>query len=265
MKNFVACSALAVSLLLIHCGEKKPTETEIAEAEQEYNYREAIRYHKIGINAINNGNVNEALENLEKAVKIDPENYRYQHWVAFAHSMAGNLKEAEAHLLEAIRINDAHTESHNLLGTVYIEMGRYEEAVDHLRLVIQDKSYPEPQFPYFNLGKCLRKQNRNDQAIAAFELAAQYDPEFHRVYIALGEIYRERQEYERMLYYYLKAEPSYPNDTSVLFSIGLAHFKLEHFDRAKKYLAQVSILFPPPAIDNPTQQMLHYIDAMENN
>jgi len=260
-----AFMVFAMSLLLLHCGEKKPTQAELDKVEQEYNYREAIRYNKIGINAINNGNVPEALDNLKKAVDIDPENFRYQHWLGFAYSMAGRLEEAETHLLESLRINQSHTEAHNLLGSVYIEMGRYEDAVEHLRVVIQDKSYPEPQFPYFNLGKCLRKQDRDDQAIAAFELAAQYDPEFHRAFIALGEIYRERQEYDRMLYYYLKAEPAYANDTNVLFSIGLAHFKLRHFESAKKYLAQVSILFPPPAIDKPTQQMLRYIDSLENN
>ena len=257
--------ALMASLLLLHCGEKKPTAAEQAAAEQEYNYREALRYHKVGINAINNENVVEALENLKKAVEIDPGNFRYQHWLGFAYSMNGQLDAAEPHLLEALRINPAHTETHNLLGTVYIELGRYDEAIEHLRAVIQDKNYEEPQFPYFNLGKCLRKQNRNDQAIAAFELAAQFDPEFYRSYIALGEIYREREDYRKMLYYYLKAEPAYANDAGVLFSIGLAHFKLRHFERAKRYLAQVSILFPPPAIDRPTQQMLDYINSLERN
>ncbi|MDJ0840117.1 MAG: tetratricopeptide repeat protein [Acidobacteriota bacterium] len=261
MKNLVA--GLTALILLLSCGEKKPTAAELAEAEREYNYRSAMQQYKLGANALNNKDTLKAIEHLEQAVEKDDQNFTYHHWLALAYSMNGQLAEAEEHLKKALAINPNNAESHNLMGSILVDQGRFDEAVVSFRKVIQDKNYPEPKFPYFNLGKCLVKQQRPDQAVAAFEFALRFDPKFYRAYIALGEIFKDKKDYMKMLYYYQKAEPAYANDVNVLFNIGLAHFQLKQFNRAKRYLAQVSILFPPPAIDQPTQKMLQYINRME--
>ena len=261
MKNLAA--VLLALLLLSGCNEKKPTEADLAEAEKEYNYRTAIQQYKLGANALNDKETLTAIEHLTKAVELDSQNYSYHHWLALAYSMNGQLPEAEGHLKQALKINPRNAESNNLLGSILVDQGRFEEAVAAFRTVIEDKSYPEPKFPYFNLGKCLMKQERTDQAIAAFNYALRLDPKFYRAYIALGEIYKVKKDYLQMLHYYQKAEPAYADDVMVLFNIGLAHFHMKQFSRAKSYLAQVSILFPPPAIDNPTQQMLQYIARVE--
>lgn len=251
-------------LLLAACNEKKPVVAE-AETEATYDYRQAVQSYKLGSNALNNGDHLEAIGHLQKAVELDNANYRYQHWLGVAYSLNGELDKAETHLKESLRINPQHTESHNVLGTIYIEQERYDEAVASLRKVIKDKSYPEPKFGYFNLGKCLARQNRHEEAIAAYGLAVQYDPKFHRAHIALGEIYKQQKDYTQMLYHYQKAEPANANNVNVLFNIGYANFQLRNYDAAKRYLAQVTILFPPPAIDQPTQTMLRYINRVERN
>lgn len=256
---------LCLALSLIGCGEKKPTAQDLADQEQQYNFRAAVQAYKIGINALNHKEFQKAIDSLLKAIAMDDTNYRFRYGLGLAYSMHGQLEKALVQLEEGLRINPNDTESYNLMGTIYIDLGRYEEATQALRKVIQDKTFSEPKFPYFNLGLCLRKQKQTDKAIAAFQLATQYDPEFYRAYVALGEIYNEQKNFPQMLYYYLKAEPAFSNDVNVLFHIGYAAFKLKKYDQAKRYLAQVSILFPTPTIDRSTQTMLNYINRMQQH
>ncbi|CAM2068100.1 Tetratricopeptide repeat protein [Sulfidibacter corallicola] len=249
-----------LALTTISCGPKKQTQAEIEKAEAEYNYQEALKNYKIGVNYLNNNEVLQAIQHLETAVNQDDTNFRYRHGLGLAFSMNGQLEEAESELNRALAINPNHSESYNLLGSVYIDQERYIEAVEVLKKVIRDKNYGQPQFPYFNLGLAMRRQDRLTEAVAAFQKVVQIDPSFYRAYIALADIYKQNGDYDHALYFYQKAEPGFTNDVSVLYEIGHALFKLKRYDQAKTYLAQVSILFPPPVIDKPTQEMLRYIE-----
>lgn len=256
-----------ILLFAVACGDKKQTKTDAragAEEEQSYDYREALQSYRIGINAINNGDTQEALIHLEKAIAMEGGNFRYRYGYGLALSLSGQTDQAIEQLEEALRIDPTFSDAHNLLGSIYTDVGKYDLARKHLREVIQDKAYSQPEFAYFNLGKVMRAQDRMEEAIAAYELASQLNPEFYRCYIALAEIYREKKDWEKMLLYYQKAEPNYPNDVKVLYNIGYALFRLKRFERSKAYLAQVSILFPPPDIDKPTQEMLRVIETIQS-
>ena len=249
--------AICVVGLFVGCGpEKKPAKTE----EPGFDYRSALHKYKVGINYLNRQEVILGIGELEAAVELDPNNYRYRHGLGLGYSMNGQLEEAEAQLKEAIRINGSDSESYNLLGSIYIESERYAEAIEALKIVIRDKSYPQPQFPFFNLGLCMQEQGRDEEAIAAYTRVIQLDDDFFRAFVALGELYKKKGDYEKTLFYYKRAETGFANRAEVLYEIGHALFRLHRFEEAKSYLAQVSILFPPPNIDKPTQDMLRYIE-----
>ncbi len=248
-------------VLLAGCTPaRKPTTQEM---EKEYDYRNALQNYKIGINHISNDEIIEAIQRLESAVKLDESNFRYHHGLALAYSLNGQMEEALAHLNTVLEINPNHAESYNLLGSIYTDLGRYDEAMVALKKVIMDKSYAQPQFAYFNFGLCKRKQGRKEEAIAAFNRVTQIDPQFYRAFVALAELYKEVGDYPKALLHFQKAEPGFTDSPEILFEIGHALFKLRRFDEAKSYLAQVSILFPPPNIDKPTQDMLRYIEKYQ--
>lgn len=250
--------------LMAACGpdKKNPKQTE-AEIQQEYDFRAALQSYKIGINHINNQEVAQGIQHLETAVRLDEGNFRYRHGLGLGYSLSGQFEEALEQLKTAVRINPQDTESYNLMGSIYTELAKYVEAEEAFRKVLQDKGYGQPQFAYFNLGLNYRKQQRISEAIAAFERVVQIDPEFYRAHVALGDIYRERESWEKAYVHYKNAEQGYMNDAAVLYQIGHSLFRLRRFNEAKTYLAQVSILFPPPEIDQPTQNMLRYIEKLQ--
>jgi Tfp pilus assembly protein PilF len=222
-------------------------------------YREALNQYNIGLNLINNGKTVEALPFLKKAVTMESDNFRYNHWYGFALMLVGDLQQAEQFLLTATRINPEHTDSFNNLATIYIEQGRFDEAQIHLERVIGDQAYTVPQLAYYNLGLCYLAQSKKAEALRAFEAATKHDKNFYRAHYAMGKIYAEEGRHEEALRYFLMAEKGYTDDAEVLYAIGKAYFQTQKYAEAQKYLAQVSILFPPPEIDEPTQKMLEII------
>ena len=257
-------SVLILALGMMTCGPSAKKKAEMtAQAEEEYDYRQALQFYKIGINHLNNEEKIRALENLKQAVTLDSSNWRYRHGLGLAYSFNGQLDEAVGEFQKALEINATSSETRNVLGSVYIDQGRYPEAIEQFEKVIGDKNYPQPHFAYFNLGLCLRKQGRVDEALAAFNRASQLDDDFYRAFLAVAEIYKERRDHRNALYFFQKAEPGYTENVQVIYEIGRALFLLKDFDRAKSYLAQVSILFPPPEIDKNTQDMLRYIEKYQ--
>lgn len=247
---------------LMACGpEKKPAKTDPSEVE--YDYQGALQNYRIGINHLNREEITQGIQMLEKATGMDPNNYRYHQGLGIGYAMNGQLPEAEKSLKASLAINAKDSETLNWLGTIYTDLGRYDEAYVALRKVIQDNSYPTPHFAFFNLGRCMHAQERTEEAIAAYSRAVSLNNEFYRAFISLAKIYKERNDYKKALFYFKKAEPGYPNEVEILFEIGHSLFKLNEYQAAKSYLAQVSILFPPPTIDNPTQDMLRIIEQKQ--
>lgn len=262
MKRLVFISFLLLGLTA--CGpEKKQTKTEPDEVE--YDYQAALQNYRIGINHLNRKEVTQGIQMLEKAVASDPNNYRYHQGLGIGYAMNGQLPEAEKSLQAAVAINAKDSESWNWLGSIYTDLGRFDDAHQALRKVITDSAYPTPHFAFFNLGRCMHAQDRMEEAIAAYSRAVSLNNEFYRAYISLAKIYKERKDYQKALFYFKKAEPGFPNEVEVLFEIGHSLFKLNEYQAAKTYLAQVSILFPPPPIDNPTQDMLRIIEQKQRN
>lgn len=256
---------LCILVGMVGCGPEKKVETDVAQTQQDYDYKKALQNYQIGVNYLNNNQVLEAIGALEQATSQDDGNFRYQHALGLALSMNGDMAKAEAALKRALAINPNDAESYNLLGTIYIESERYEEAIAALRMVIRDKNYGQPKFPYYNMGLALRRQGRLSEAVAAFQRAVAIDPEFYRVYVSLAEIYQENNDFKHALHFYKKAEPGFSDNVDLLYQIGHALFKLRQFEKAKAYLAQVSILFPPPQIDQSTQEMLRYIELRQRS
>lgn len=143
----------------------------------------ASSYRTQGNNAL-------ALETLKQAKNLNPEN-------KFAHMQEGiilgtqsNVAGAEAAYLRALEIDPAFTTAQINLGSLYINTGRPQEAVD----ILEDAIAKNPYYPqaYYNLAAAYKEVSRHHESLKAYEKAVELEPAFVAARINLGILYAER-------------------------------------------------------------------------
>ncbi len=93
------------------------------------NYELYIAY---GIQRINEGEINSALEFLEKAMRMVPKNNEASYYAGIAHAMAGDYKQAEDLFLMAIVIDESSENVYLELGRLYYVTSRCSKAEEFL-------------------------------------------------------------------------------------------------------------------------------------
>jgi len=155
-------------------------------------YDQAIEYLQKAIQlkpayapAINTlGNAYSAMGEWDKAIRtyetiIEDAFYGTPHFalsnMALAYYQKKDLVQAERHFLEALKINPDFVNALGGLGVLYIEQGRYPEAVSRLERAV--RKAPKVGQLHFELGRAYRGMGDNARAKAEFSRAAELEPD----------------------------------------------------------------------------------------
>src|SRR5262245_48577523 len=154
-------------------------------------------------------------------------------------SKQDKLEEAKAQLDQAVRIDPARPDVHNLLGSIYDRMGQLDDAIRcYLRAIELD---PGVAAPFNNLGIAYLRKNDVDRAIQAFRRALQVEPENIFSHYNLGIVYLRAREYGEAVSHLEQARRKSPDDIGILFHLGTAYVEqgnpslcLELFDKSPR-------------------------------
>lgn len=178
---------------------------------------------QIGTALLVKGNYPGALQELLTAERLDKRNPVIQNNLALAYFVRQKYAEAEEHIQAALASSPNYTDARNNLGRVYIETGRYDKAIEVLKLANEDLTYPYPDKTLTNLG------------IAYF-----YKGKF--------AVARD----------YLKKSLGLKRDNCVSFNFyGRSLFELSEFTLAAETFDQAINLCKPSSFDEP-----HYFGAL---
>ena len=131
--------------------------------------------------------------------------------VARAQLQEGDIAGAVEMLDRALTISPRLAKAHFFLATALKMLGRYDEAIDHLRIAAEQ--YPRDRVVLNQIGRIQFLQRRFDDAIASFARALAVDPEDLEAHYNLMLCYQGkgdavRAASERTLYARFKADES---------------------------------------------------------
>jgi len=178
----------------------------------------------LGADYFSKGLVGPALEELLKAVELNPANADAHNLLGLVflrkgaeaeemsvraqclkgdelnlekQEMDGQFKKAEDQFREAVRLKPAFSEALNNLAVIAIHFGRYDEAIGFGEKALANIIYREPFAAEGNLG--LAYLNKHDYARASKELrqALFEQPQFCVGRYRLAKVYYEQQEWDR--------------------------------------------------------------------
>ncbi len=100
---------------------------------------DARSYLALGQLLSDHGDFTAAIENLQHAAKLEPNNVEYHYTLGLALRLKGEMDSAGSEFQETIRINPQHALAHRSLGLVLRERGDLQAAANELHLAVSQR------------------------------------------------------------------------------------------------------------------------------
>ena len=177
-------AAVVFTLVLLGLGLVLP-----AMASRSEKRDDAQRYFRLAQVQYEQGSTRNAIESVQKALKLDPGYAEAHYYLGFIHYQQSEYKPAEKEFRKAIHLNSYYTDAHNHLGLVYREMKEYDKALSEFQTALNDKSYKSPEKIYLNIGHLYLVRSMFPEAITSFQKSVALNPSYLRGMLGLGTAY----------------------------------------------------------------------------
>lgn len=126
--------------------------------------------------------------------------------------------------------------AHNNLGNCLRREGKSDEAIAQYQEVLRLK--PKSAEAHYNIGMALTQKGELDDAIAQYRQAVQLDPKYSDAYINLGSALLHEGEVDDAMAQYLTALKISPNDATAHYNLGTVLLRQGKVDEAVAQLEQ---------------------------
>jgi protein O-mannosyl-transferase len=147
-------------------------------------------YFCLGLLALEHGQIDEAANYYEKALKLAPANTVYLNNMGNIMQRRGRKQEAMGYYAESLRYYADNSEAHFNMAHLLAEQGRYQEAESHYRTVVDLD--PDDYIACTMLADVLAAQGKTDDALKYYSQALRQKEALPSTHYAMGRILFER-------------------------------------------------------------------------
>jgi tetratricopeptide (TPR) repeat protein len=191
---------------------------------------QARSHHDAGITAYNDGDMVKAINELNQAIDLKPDDAEAYFYRADAYHNKGMEDEAIADYSKAIELvpDDAH--AHYRRGIVYSYKGDLDSAIADFNSAI--KLLPTLSEAYYDRGRAFMDQGKVNEAQDDFSKVIDLSPNFDGGYHQLGLAYAHKTDYETAIQNYDKAIEISPDNAEIYLHRGEAYEAVGQRDAA---------------------------------
>ena len=196
----------------------------------------SVIHNNLGNILASQGKLDEAIDHLNQAVQLKPNNVDALYNLGRALYSQGKIDEAVRCFRRALQLkHDA--EIYHSLGYALQVQGDFDQAVDNYRQAIRLK--PDYADAYNSLGKVLYSQGKTDEAISCYTRALQINPDFAEAHHNFADLLMKIGRFDDALEQYLQASRLKPDWSSPLN--GIARIYITHPDANKRDAGQAIV------------------------
>jgi type IV pilus assembly protein PilF len=259
---------LVVFATLVGCG---PAQTRV---DPDASYKRYL----LGADYFNKGMVQPALEELLKAVELNPENPDAHNLVGLVflrkaaeseelatrnqclrgddlrlekQETEAHYKKAQQHLEKAVALKGDFSEARNNLAVVMIHLGRFDDAVQLEEKALANAVYREPFAANGNLGQAYLEKHDFARAAKALRQAVFEQPKFCVGRYRLAKVYYETKEWDRAAEEIgqVVSDPACPIQEAYHLA-GMVALRRDDRDKAKQMFGRCVALAPKSCLAN---------------
>ncbi len=149
---------------------------------------------------------------------------------------SGQLDSALSDAREALAVDVRNANGLQLNGDILMKLGRTEEAIEVYKKILGID--PANRFALTSLGYASRAAGRDQAAEKYFQRLAQVEPTLYVPYLALGDLYTARREFEPAQVSYERAYALAPKNALVVTGGMNSAIEAHELDRAARWLSR---------------------------
>jgi type IV pilus assembly protein PilF len=236
LKKQVFFKSIALLCCMLGCSAINQKHTKAQKEEAQYRYQ--LAYGSFFESKNGDAALQDILLSLQ-AVEDDPQT----HFLAgLIFSGRGRHLDAISHYQRAIELKKDFYEAQNNLGTIYLTLEQWDQAIPVFEALSQNVLYPSPGLSHNNLGWAYYKKKNFQKAKAHFLSAIQLSPTLCPSYNNMGLTCMALEEFEPAVRYLKQAIDRCPQYAEPYHHIGQIFFTLKRFDLSKKAFDKCSKL-----------------------
>ncbi len=194
-------------------------------------------YTNIGLLYLETGQPNLALQNLDRAVFLNANNYVAIDLLGTLYRKQKDYAKAVKYYEMAIKMNPNFAPSYHNLGLLYMDMGVTENAVRAFQQAITLR--PKSTKAYSSLGLAWATQGRYDLAIPTLWKALRLDAKNHEALFNLAKVYDLTGRHEMAAKTYETLIGMSPKDVEAMHNLGIIYLQqLKNIEQATFYFKQ---------------------------
>lgn len=224
--------------------------------------KKASGHRDLGIAYLNVGNLSAAIKELQEAEKLYADDPELQNVLGSVYHTKGiqpdypcerrdnkifdisMINNAEIHYKKAIELNNNYSEAYNNLGVLYLNMERYDEAINEFNTALKNVSYSTPERAYVNMGWAYYKKKNYKEAELNLKKAIQSAPDFFIAHYNLGILYKDTRNYEEAIKEFQRAIKYFPKYVDAYYDLAHTYLKIKRSEYALQNFKKVCELAP---------------------
>jgi tetratricopeptide (TPR) repeat protein len=219
-----------------------------------------IYHFQMGLSYLDERNYTAALVELTEAEKADPENPEVLYNLGRAYMGKKRYELAEPRLERAIMLKTDYSMARNDLGVVYLELKRWDNAIQQFKIVKDDIFYANTESAIINLGLAYLGKGDYPKALEELRAVVAANPYNPVARLSLGRVWFAMDKTEQAVAEYRKALDIFKEYGAAYYYLGLAQLKLNHLDAARSAFKEVLRLIPDSELGRST---LGYLELLK--
>jgi tetratricopeptide (TPR) repeat protein len=183
-----------------------------------------------GIAAAGESGSMDAIAYLDEAVKLDPKNDVAYAKLGEIYDANEQTPKAIANYENALRANERFSAVYVPLGLAYIKTGEIAKAESFAAKASTEG--PETAELEFLRGLILYRQNKNSEALAAFDKTIQLDSDYVSAYYYRGQVFDRMERQDNAIASYQAVVAKDPGYAPAYYDMGVVYYNSGQYDKA---------------------------------
>jgi type IV pilus biogenesis/stability protein PilW len=157
--------------------------------------KEAAYHNTMGRAYLQEGKVQLAFVEFQKAIKMEPNNKEVVYNLGYVYFQLEDYINARHYFLKAVNLDPQYADAYNNLGATYMQLRQWKEAVDAFQKALANPFYKTPESAFCNLGISYYRLGEYDKAVDAFKDAIRRDKSFSLPYYVMALAYNKLERF----------------------------------------------------------------------